>query len=414
MDENALSQVGLSPETGWETVSERCWEILGAESPHNQDGSTNLRYVAARQLLADIDNVSRGAGPTPHSSPSPVVGERADTGTPGKPLKYLPPLSATGENPSVGDLAPSLIPYGLVMLFNAVGATQFFLANPQLHEFGNWIYLWFVVPTLAGPLAWKSVKRPGSKPELISGSFALHMLFWLGTILHQQVFWMFAAWVALGVGVVARRKFLRSFPRRSSFVDADEAQREVFGGGSDLESTFGASGARGRAGEEVTMGQVERYIRSALPEVKMYNGLRFTPTSDADMDHVVLYGNRVALIDTKNFRSPKIMVTESSDYPGEMVITTPSSSQGFRLRNRASIASYAQHLDTAVVQGFVLFQNQSGPVDVVDMTDGDLIIGNAQEVLPTVVRFLTDQAGVPPVDRYLMKDLHLFFPSDTI
>ena len=162
------------------------------------------------------------------------------------------------------------------------------------------------------------------------------------------------------------------------------------------------------------MGQVERYIRSALPEVKMYNGLRFTPTSDADMDHVVLYGNRVALIDTKNYRSPKIMVTESSDYPGEMVITTPSSSQGFRLRNRASIASYAQHLDTAVVQGFVLFQNQSGPVDVVDMTDGDLIIGNAQEVLPTVVRFLTDQAGVPPVDRYLMKDLHLFFPSDTI
>lgn len=62
---------------------------------------------------------------------------------------------------------------------------------------------------------------------------------------------------------------------------------------------FGANAAPGIEGEQRTARLIERSILPGLPAARLINGLRWPGTRAADIDHVVIAGNRIAVIDSK-------------------------------------------------------------------------------------------------------------------
>ena len=62
---------------------------------------------------------------------------------------------------------------------------------------------------------------------------------------------------------------------------------------------FGANAAPGIEGERRTARLIEASVLPGLPAARLINGLRWPGTRAADIDHVVLAGNRIAVIDSK-------------------------------------------------------------------------------------------------------------------
>lgn len=122
-----------------------------------------------------------------------------------------------------------------------------------------------------------------------------------------------AGLVALVGGVLASPKGVRA---RLSKKEASDAMLAVKVWGEAGDGLKGASPklgkenvAAGVAGERRTATALEPLLQ--IPGVRIFHGLKYNPTGggDTDVDHIVVCGNRMALIDSKNYRAPVIMWT---------------------------------------------------------------------------------------------------------
>ncbi|HEX9229241.1 MAG TPA: nuclease-related domain-containing protein [Arthrobacter sp.] len=62
---------------------------------------------------------------------------------------------------------------------------------------------------------------------------------------------------------------------------------------------FGANAAPGIEGEQRTARLIEASVLPGLPAARLINGVRWPGTRAADIDHVIIAGNRIAVIDSK-------------------------------------------------------------------------------------------------------------------
>jgi hypothetical protein len=62
---------------------------------------------------------------------------------------------------------------------------------------------------------------------------------------------------------------------------------------------FGDKAKIGVEGEQLTARLIAESVLPGLPSARLINGLRWPGTEHADIDHAVIAGNRIALIDSK-------------------------------------------------------------------------------------------------------------------
>jgi hypothetical protein len=116
---------------------------------------------------------------------------------------------------------------------------------------------------------------------------------------------------AIVVGFASVYMFLLSFPTaprkepKYASIDMSNQGQRVYGkpgGVGNAVSKFGTDAVNaGVAGEMSTAALLDLLLK--IPGVTVYHGLKFPDSDTADVDHAVVHGRRVFLIDSKQYRS---------------------------------------------------------------------------------------------------------------
>lgn len=191
----------------------------------------------------------------------------------GPPVEYRPPLKpATGDPEKIRRPAPAwtrtwrtvFFVIGSVFTFLPLFATvwYFFTAQSSPTWLSKWlpgllltaltVCFWYVVAKL--PKWWTTRKRP-APPEVLADAFLIE------EVLNRRV---------------------HGVPGRSLSV-----------------GRFGDKAEIGAEGERRTARLITASILHAIPSARLINGLRWPGSEHADLDHAVIAGNRIALIDSK-------------------------------------------------------------------------------------------------------------------
>lgn len=142
------------------------------------------------------------------------------------------------------------------------------------------------------------------------GMFALFCL-WLSNGLLPMLF------LALGIlqFIAVVPASLRTSKPRTKLPLLPAELRDVtsFGTpGSHLEATFGQTGAIGAEGEKMTARVLDDTLLTSFAGAKAFHSCSVMEGNDADVDHIVVFGNKVALIDSKVWRQDSYSTEESA------------------------------------------------------------------------------------------------------
>lgn len=175
-------------------------------------------------------------------------------------------------------------------------------------------------------------------------------------------------------------------------------------GGGLSRGRFGHRADTGRAGEELTAALLADGLAD-VPAARTFHGLRWPGTRHADIDHVVLVGTRLAVIDSKNWRP--------GDYWWD--------GRAMSLYRNGAPLPVPGALDAALA----LASQMSVPVDYcvwVVVHGDDIRVENhdtvrmrfvtADALVPEVGRWLTHQPFANVVDRRLIADLTAWLPPE--
>lgn len=175
----------------------------------------------------------------------------------------------------------------------------------------------FVIPLFTILLTWSGGGLIGLLfPYLIGFFFArwalngkrffvwVGLLLWLIHPLSVRHFLAAALWV---VSLSLIRWWRTEDEREPQPASPELSAHLIFGvAGSGIGSAEATFGERAKIGEkgEVACGALLNEFASAHPHVRVFHGLTFNPlgTTDADVDHAVLIGRQLILIDAKNWK----------------------------------------------------------------------------------------------------------------
>lgn len=235
-----------------------------------------------------------------------------------------------------------------------------------------------------------------------------------GTVLWMMPGNTLPAAIAAGVAAAAYIVWSRVTRRHPSIalssvppLRKDTAVYPIFGKpGQGLVDTFGRAGEIGALGERVTAAVLETQLLPFLPGLRIYHGLRMAPDTDADVDHALQYGAKVALIDTKVWAEGTYRV---SDYAGDpsVLITAPDGSESIREVHLPTAAqAYRQLLGPTVeVRIFVIVHppNATASLELINDERNEMRLGSAQDIVDEIACWMTSDADdVAVVNRHLM------------
>lgn len=129
----------------------------------------------------------------------------------------------------------------------------------------------------------------------------------LQPLLGVSTFVIAAVWgLVLPFKKVRKRKGRVRTPKKDRSVPQEDTYRFVYGSpggvGSSVSNFSKEAVAAGVAGEESTAYLLETFLRG-MPGVTIFHGLQFPGSERADVDHAVVIGRKVFLIDSKQFKS---------------------------------------------------------------------------------------------------------------
>lgn len=156
----------------------------------------------------------------------------------------------------------------------------------------------------------------------------------------------------------------------------------------------------GVLGEQMTGDVLEGLL--TIPGVRIIHGLRFPGSDKADVDHAVVYGDKVALVDSKMWKPGKY----SWNNRGEVVKNTGYRDLETITHFPTAVEKYAQLLPNAQVAGFILIHpNEKGSISV-DNTYSNaashVALGTAQLALDSIGSWFVHGSKENIVDRHLL------------
>lgn len=167
-------------------------------------------------------------------------------------------------------------------------------------------------------------------------------------------------------------------------------------------SSFGITSAlAGQKGEMIVGGELEKICRK-YPQVRVIHGLRFNPLarngSRADIDHLVIIGNLVFLIDAKLWQ--RGYYSWSSQYFDSEVLRNGASFPGGIVHMNNALSFWRTYLSKYAVYSYIV------PV-YGDRVDNSYSSGTIIELLPNLISVLEKTAALPEnqfLDRRLLRD----------
>lgn len=156
----------------------------------------------------------------------------------------------------------------------------------------------------------------------------------------------------------------------------------------------------GVLGEQMTGDVLEGLL--AIPGVRIIHGLRFPGSDKADVDHAVIYGNKVALVDSKMWKPGKY----SWNNRGEVVKNLGYRDLETITHFPTAVEKYAQLLPNAQVAGFILIHpNEKGSITVdntYSSAASHVALGTAQLALDSIGSWFVQDSKENIVDRHLL------------
>lgn len=164
---------------------------------------------------------------------------------------------------------------------------------------------------------------------------------------------------------------------------------------------FGAGADAGNAGERATAVQLATWF-AQVPAARVFHGLRWPGTEHSDIDHAVLVGNRLAVIDSKNWRTGRYW------WDGEKLFFEGKERDPFKVSTAAK--ALWQFLPGDVqVRTWVVMQNPAAIID--DKSDSTQTRAvTPARLIVDLERFLLEDREAHPgvVDRNIMRALTQF------
>lgn len=192
---------------------------------------------------------------------------------------------------------------------------------------------------------------------------------------------------------------------------ADTARLESFGTPGQTEAAvtrFGAANVkRGIEGEERTAQLLQLFPRT-IPSARVFHQLRF-PTrrwdSEADVDHAVLVGNRLALVDSKLWRGNHYEWNEF----GQIVESDGPRILGYRDSHFPNaVNGYAQRFPTLEVMGWILIHPGQGRAQHLSFDNTyatNTLLADAQTAMESIGNWLLGGNQVSEVNRRTLNGL---------
>lgn len=152
--------------------------------------------------------------------------------------------------------------------------------------------------------------------------------------------------------------------------------------------------AKGIVGEKLTYGLLGWL--SQTPGVRVFNGMRFPGSANGDVDHIVVCGKKLALIDSKLWMPARYAWQPN----GSILRTAGTISKNMDNHMPNAVAAYQQLFPGFQVAGWVLIHPNGDPADLaVDNTYATSVrLADAQTTMAETYRWLTsDHTG--EVDR---------------
>lgn len=176
--------------------------------------------------------------------------------------------------------------------------------------------------------------------------------------------------------------------------------KEVFG----LDRTMD-----GVEGERLTAAEIG-YFLGSIPGVRLVNGLAFPGSETADVDHAVLCGRRVALIDSKAWKPATYALVAGQD---AIRVGGPEEWSYFPTHMRTAVERYRASLGGrrlgAEVRGYIVVHPKSVAEDLEllnDRSDGVVRLVTARELIEELgAWFSEDEEQATTVDRRLLSFL---------
>lgn len=333
-----------------------------------------------------------------YEAPLPSV-DIDDVATPAGPQRFSPPLGRTFGGKYAVPVAMRLrqlanILIGPVTFVGAILST--YLA--ATHE--DWFVLFLPAAIIITPWAAfvATFRIDRMLPYiLLAVVTALAVFFNPIDLLGFMTVWLgvFFAWVS--APLLGRWKDTR-------VVDDKTAVFDIFGTpGKRLEEAFGDRGGYGSVGEHRSAELLQLLTR--FPGAKIFHGLRFDVDSEADVDHAVIYGDKVALIDSKMWASGHVRVAPTPGSPETMFSPSVGQGQVRPIHMNTAAANYQKILPGYEIRPWVLIHStDEGAGHTWDNnTSNGMVVGDPQFVISDIAEwFAATGPYAPAVDRKLM------------
>lgn len=155
---------------------------------------------------------------------------------------------------------------------------------------------------------------------------------------------------------------------------------------------FGAAKvAAGVEGEEATSRLLSAHFRNATSPVALVNSIQFAGSKTADVDHALISGKKVFLIDSKKYRDGKYMATSSNTVT---VNSTDGKTRTKRVNMDAALKNYRQILPRASFPKAYVIMHTKG--EVIPREIGGVFFGSPNHVVSDIKSQIG--SGAPNVD----------------
>lgn len=191
--------------------------------------------------------------------------------------------------------------------------------------------------------------------------------------------------------------------KNNHWSENEKKDQKVFGrAGSvgDAGRVFGEGRAAAGAEGEMNTAFLLDNLLAHIPGVTIYHGLRFPGSHDADIDHAVVIGNRIILVDTKMFRKGHYGLDRGvAGKPHQPIIF---GGEGQRYENHMGAATksiWRLIPSVSSVETVILMHNRQGQAKVIPksshLVDPMMLLKNAHDGINYIGSAVARDAGSP-------------------
>lgn len=238
-------------------------------------------------------------------------------------------------------------------------------------------------PTPAGPSRAAAVARAlaGEFKPILGLATAIVVVVLAAGLLPGQLALFLALAFALSLTVLVVVTVRRALSAGS--------RANVFGAAGSVESSsdkFGHAASIGAEGEKRTAALLD-LIAATVPGVEVFHGLRFPGSARADVDHAVVYADRVWLIDSKLFSAGHYVLYSKS--------IVSSNGREYATHMRDAVAGFRQMLPGAVITSALVVHGRDVTVEDSEPS-GEATIWRPEDLmsqLPQQLHLLAGKTG---------------------